>query len=261
MGLSIILVTTKEKAIQGEDRCFRSDISWLLLTEERHDEVVNVSLLPMGLRFDSSFQVASGMSGEKGNVILTEWYRMKRKLRTNPLGRWSEDEGLVIDAPKIWDRRGNLEGAEIIIGVIPGAYAIPVGINRYSGVYPETIMAMGQLMNSSARWAIPPDFKYVGIAEDGKIEGLAGMLYRKEVDVAVNLAWDAEYVKYMKNSIISLELKDTLLMKNPYLHGTETKINLAFLISVLTPEAWVGVLLALSTLMFCHFILLSIKGN
>ncbi len=80
---------------------------WLVL----YADSTNVQRLP--LRLDSFFLTWHLIDGSD-DIELVEHYAVKGKYLRGVLGRWSERGGLRIDEPSVWDRRANLNGAELV---------------------------------------------------------------------------------------------------------------------------------------------------
>ncbi len=102
------------------------------------------------LRLDSNFVTFSRRKRSFDDVILAESYAFKDRTFTRRLGIWSSRTGLLsIPVPLTWDRRVDLEGAEVVsTGMTnPPFYVLAKDRSRASGLMAEVVESVRQAMN------------------------------------------------------------------------------------------------------------------
>ena len=67
--------------------------------------------IDISLRLDS---MVIQLQENTDHISLLEWYAVKGKSFSTPLGQWSETNGLRIETPSIWYRRNDLGGAVLV---------------------------------------------------------------------------------------------------------------------------------------------------
>jgi hypothetical protein len=139
------------------------------------------------LRFDSRIYLYRDSSiGFK----LYEMYAIKGGPSLQPvLGNWSEETGISISSPFMWERRTNLFGIELRNAALSYAFFVSLEYNEEgkitgaSGYFTDILSILGQKFNFTFVTITSADGKWGAPEADGSWNGLIGMLTRDEADV------------------------------------------------------------------------------
>jgi hypothetical protein len=139
------------------------------------------------LRFDSKIYIYQDF--DRG-LQLYETYAVKDKPPVQlHMGSWTEEWGITVSSPFIWERRTNLFGIDLRNIVLPFSFtSIPVyddegNIVSISGFFIDILTILGQKHNFTFTSSSPADGKWGAIEPDGSWNGMIGMLTRDEGDL------------------------------------------------------------------------------
>jgi hypothetical protein len=105
------------------------------------------------------------------------------------MGSWTEEWGITVSSPFIWERRTNFFGIKLRNIVLPFTFIyIPVyddegNIGSISGFFNDILTILGQQHNFTFTSSSPADGKWGAIEPDGNWNGMIGMLTQDEGDL------------------------------------------------------------------------------
>lgn len=223
----------------------KSDAVWLIPFD------VLASNYPQDLRLDSNWITFEQVNGK---VFLKEHYRIKRTtLVHNNLGTWSEQEGLSIEQPYIWNRRRNLQGVNVTTATFtypPLSYASEKNRTiQLRGYIPDVVQSLQQGLN----FTVTPILQTTTESGNPRIvngsliyTGVVGKLWRGEFDMATNgitvvyersLAID--YTFSVATQIATLAISDPDFQKDK---KNEEKINMSAYVTIFSTDVWISIL-------------------
>ena len=128
-------------------------------------------------RFDTNF-----LTYQVNGTIYQLWenYKIKQTIKVRIiLGQWSEEEGLQIEIDEKWERRSNLQGAELRNIILPwSTWNIIDDNDKVTGLFPEVLHILQGALNFSVVTNLSSDRQFGAMKEDGNWTGIIGDLSR-----------------------------------------------------------------------------------
>ena len=127
-----------------------------------------------------------------GNTIaLKEMYAVRREIKVQTIGTWKQNTGLTTTTSNIWERRNNLEGMVIRVATISWPLLQELqydesgeSIIRGSGLFLEPLNILSKRLNFTLKLIDSIDGKWGALGNDGKWNGLMGMVIKDQADIA-----------------------------------------------------------------------------
>ncbi len=153
---------------------------WLLATEE------DSCSPPPALRLDSLFLTATKNNNSNDTWEIKERYSVKGNApMVQKLGTWSEERGLQVPVPHIWERRADLHGAVLAGSAINFSVQTILNNGSLSGMSPEFVDAVLSGANASLLVTTPPDGAFG--SPEGNGSGIVGQILRGEADFSITM--------------------------------------------------------------------------
>ncbi len=153
---------------------------WLLATEEDSCHP------PPALRLDSLLLTATKNNNSNDIWEIKERYSVKGNApMVQKLGTWSEESGLEVPVPHIWERRADLHGAVLAGSAINFSTQTILNNGSLSGMSPELVEAVLSGANASLLVATPHDGAFG--STEGSGSGMVGQILRGEADFSITM--------------------------------------------------------------------------
>ena len=221
-------------------------------TDVFHSEIMSVMdhhpTVDFHLRLDTNIVICR----EEGpSYNLTEDYAIKGGPKiTMDVGAWSEELGLSVSQPLLWERRSDLKNVEITNSIMSWSilnnyrYNDDGEIVLLGGIYQDTLSNLEARLNFSTRTVIPPDKKWGNVHPNGSWTGLIRQLEYKEVDMSsAGLTRSFERDEAVSFGITTMEYLNTLIQPS----DTTLAINVWVYLTIFPPLAWAVTLALLLT--------------
>lgn len=196
----------------------------------------------------------------QGNVSLFEHYSIKSgPTRTNYIGNWSDEKGLDVPIPSIWERRRDFSSLHLRTTVIQSEPFVMIhgnasrdGFLNVTGHFIDTFNALQDRLGFSYHVENTIDGKWGAVDSDGRWNGMVGMLVRNETDVCISslsITQQRSTVIDYSQTIIQ-DILTVIAIKSSGHH-----INVWVYLEVFRKSAWFFMLVLFSALSFTFFMI------
>ncbi len=121
---------------------FEPNIIWLIPSSTQEMAAKN---LPLTL--NSNVLLYTG-DKENNATVISEVYSVKSHYRTNIFAQWSEDAGLTVPQPAVWERRKDLGGVTLVSTALHFNPMNRMGPNNtVTGLFPDILYALHDSLN------------------------------------------------------------------------------------------------------------------
>ena len=228
---NILLLCDLPTNVSLNYKIFLPNYHWL--SPEASNVLSSMSLLP--LRFDSKVFTYKA----DNNPVLHEWYMLKGKILYS-LEHDLEDKPSL---PYIWERRGDLKGAELINGLVPMRYKNPVNMQLEDGSFVGfmvDVLNMAKVrLNFSTSDVLVPDNDFGVMKDDCSWTGVVGQLQEGNYDVSfTGLTVTPSRQTVIDFSLGVFEDVTTLTIRNPDLFGKEIPLDVTAFLTIFTKLVW-----------------------
>ena len=229
--------------LRWKARNFDGNVAWLV----PQSVLDGMDLMALPLRLDS--QLMGFRRNESGDYLFSEYYGVKGKpFSDQNFGSWSSTTSeLDISEPAKWERRSNLQAAELVNTVLPWRPMIDVlEDGRTVGLLPDVLGMLKKSLNFTTVEVSPSDGEWGVLRErddgTGAWTGMVAQLKDGEADICgSSLSVTLARYTAVDFTVAIAEDVATLFVPNPAKTSAAKPVKLFVYLTIFTSWSWLAI--------------------